>query len=41
MHKAIDAGDYKKAIHHKIVANVAIDEMVGKQDGGMIHCRMS
>jgi hypothetical protein len=29
MHKAIDAGDYKKAIHHKIVANVAIDEMVG------------
>ena len=29
MHKAIDDGDYKKAIHHKIIANVAIDEMVG------------
>lgn len=30
MHKAIEAGDYKKAIHHKIIANVAIDEMVGQ-----------
>jgi hypothetical protein len=29
MHQAIDAGEYKKAIHHKKVANVAIDEMVG------------
>jgi hypothetical protein len=29
MHKAIDDGDYKKAIHHKKIANVAIDEMVG------------
>lgn len=28
MHKAIDDGDYKLARHHKIVANVAIDEMV-------------
>ncbi|WP_415280565.1 hypothetical protein [Candidatus Nitrososphaera sp. FF02] len=28
MHKAIEAGDYKKAMHHKIVANIAIDEMV-------------
>ena len=28
MHKAIDDGDYKKAMHHKIVANIAIDEMV-------------
>jgi hypothetical protein len=28
MHQAIDAGDYKKAMHHKIVANIAIDEMV-------------
>jgi hypothetical protein len=29
MHQAIDAREYKKAIHHKEVANVAIDEMVG------------
>jgi hypothetical protein len=29
MHRAIESGDYKKAIHHKIIANVAIDEMVG------------
>lgn len=29
MHQAIDVGDYKKAIYHKKVANVAIDEMVG------------
>jgi hypothetical protein len=29
MHQAIDAGEYKKAIYHKEVANVAIDEMVG------------
>jgi hypothetical protein len=29
MHKAIDAGEYKKAIYHKKIANVAIDEMVG------------
>jgi hypothetical protein len=29
MHQAIDAREYKKAIHHKKVANVAIDEMVG------------
>jgi hypothetical protein len=28
MHEAIDSGDYKKAMHHKIVANIAIDEMV-------------
>lgn len=28
MHKAIEDGDYKKAMHHKIVANIAIDEMV-------------
>ena len=28
MHQAIDAGDYKKAMHHKIVANIAIHEMV-------------
>jgi hypothetical protein len=28
MHQAIDLGDYKKAMHHKIVANIAIDEMV-------------
>ena len=29
MHQAMDAKDYKKAIHHKKIANVAIDEMVG------------
>ncbi len=29
MHQAIDAREYKKAIHHKKIANVAIDEMVG------------
>ena len=28
MHEAIVAGDYKKAMHHKIVANIAIDEMI-------------
>jgi len=28
MHEAIVAGDYKKAMHHKIIANIAIDEMV-------------
>jgi hypothetical protein len=28
MHEAIDAGDLKKAMHHKIIANIAIDEMV-------------
>lgn len=28
MHQAIESGDYKKAMHHKIVANIAIDEMV-------------
>lgn len=28
MHKAMEAGDYKKAMHHKIIANIAIDEMV-------------
>ena len=27
MHEAILIGDYKKAMHHKIVANIAIDEM--------------
>jgi hypothetical protein len=31
MHKAIDAREYKKAIHHKKLANVAIDEMVGAE----------
>jgi hypothetical protein len=29
MHQAIDAREYKKAIHHQKLANVAIDEMVG------------
>ena len=29
MHQAMDAKDYKKAMHHKKIANVAIDEMVG------------
>ena len=28
MQQAIDAVDYKEAMHHKIIANVAIDEMV-------------
>ena len=28
MQKAIDVEDYKKALHHKIIAGVAIDEMV-------------
>jgi hypothetical protein len=28
MHQAIGKGDYKLAMHHKIIANVAIDEMV-------------
>ena len=28
MYEAIQAGDYKKAMEHKIIANVAIDEMV-------------
>ena len=28
MHQAIEIGDYKKALHHKKLANVAIDEMV-------------
>jgi hypothetical protein len=32
MHEAIEAGDYKKAMHHKIIANVAIDEMVSVSD---------
>lgn len=31
MHQAIDAREYKKAIHHKKLANVAIDEMVGAE----------
>lgn len=29
MHQAIDAREYKEAIHHKKLANVAIDDMVG------------
>ncbi|MGI0020939.1 MAG: hypothetical protein ACREAY_10770 [Nitrososphaera sp.] len=28
MHEAIDAGDLKNAMYHKIIANIAIDEMV-------------
>ena len=28
MHKEMEAGNYKKAMHHKIIANIAIDEMV-------------
>jgi len=24
----MEAGNYKKAMHHKIIANIAIDEMV-------------
>jgi hypothetical protein len=28
MHKAIEQGDYKRALHHKIIANIAIDEMM-------------
>jgi hypothetical protein len=28
MHQAMDSKDYKKATHHKEIANVAIDEMV-------------
>jgi len=28
MHQAMDSKEYKKAMHHKEVANVAIDEMV-------------
>lgn len=28
MHDAIVSGDYKLAMHYKIIANVAIDEMV-------------
>ena len=28
MHEAIVSGDFKKAMHHKIIANVAIDEMI-------------
>ena len=28
MHEAMEVGDFKKAMHHKIIANVAIDEMV-------------
>lgn len=31
MHQAIDAREYKKAIHHKKLANVAIDEMIGAE----------
>jgi hypothetical protein len=29
MHQAMDSKDYKKAMYHKEIANVAIDEMVG------------
>lgn len=32
MHKAIDLGDYKEAMRHKIIAGVAIDEMVNVSD---------
>ena len=32
MHKAIDTGDYKEAMRHKIIAGVAIDEMVNVSD---------
>jgi hypothetical protein len=32
MHKAIEDGEYKKAMHHKIIANVAIDEMVSASE---------
>lgn len=28
MHRAIEDGDLKQAMHHKIIANIAIDEMV-------------
>ena len=28
IHQTIEAADDKKAMHHKIVANIAIDEMV-------------
>jgi hypothetical protein len=28
MQQATDAGDYKVAMHHKIIANVVMDEMV-------------
>lgn len=29
MHQAMDATDYKKAMHHKKIANIAIDRLVG------------
>ena len=32
MHEAIQAGDYRKAMHHKIVANIAIDEMIAIEE---------
>ena len=32
MHREIEAGNYKKAMHHKIIANVAIDEMVSASE---------
>lgn len=28
MHEAINAGEYKLAKHHNIVANIAIDQMI-------------
>ena len=28
MREAIGSGDYKEPMHHKIIANIAIDEMV-------------
>ena len=28
MHKAMDEGDIKKAKHHKILANVAVDKLL-------------
>jgi len=32
MHKAIDEGDYKQAIQHKIIAGIAIDDMVNASE---------
>ena len=32
MQEAIEAGDYKEAMHYKIIANIAIDEMVNVSD---------
>ena len=32
MYEAIQAGDYKKAMHHKIIANVAIEEMIAIEE---------